>query len=478
MEHNDHKDLFDQEDWGSFFEGQEMTPPDLVWEKIESKLDEKKKRRVVPFWWYGIASALLIFFGFVVNAFIGNWFNGGVLNENNTTLIHDNVKEKVVESDVEDVNVESNESIEQSESEVTTRDLASNDFKKQINPISLNENDVEKSDAENVVTDKKKEVKTINSFDLVKKDQNEMSTNSFLDFKEKKIAQEELTGIVAETNNGQLNLLSREFVAENTEMPIVEAKLMRKAPVFMPNKKVGEHKEFDEGFFLALGGGAGQGDLKMNSSQQLNMAALEKKYNTIESGGLLSAYNSEETIKSTAVYNFSGGYQLSDKWIIKTGLEYSRFNSSADQTFFHQSSSRKNVSGEVNVSAVVTSSESINNTFSILAVPVIMEYKLFGKKLSFWLNGGLSTDIFIAQTVESNYGVQKNRNPEDSNVNPYFFSGIFGANIKYRVAKKYLFMLSSDYKKGMTQLHNGNGTSSGSSTPEALGVKLGIQINL
>jgi hypothetical protein len=44
------------------FENFEVTPDEIVWENIESKLKEKKKRRVIPFWWKlsGIAATLLI----------------------------------------------------------------------------------------------------------------------------------------------------------------------------------------------------------------------------------------------------------------------------------------------------------------------------------------------------------------------------------------------------------------------------------
>ena len=44
------------------FENFETTPNEIVWENIEIELKEKKKRRIIPFWWKlsGIAAALLI----------------------------------------------------------------------------------------------------------------------------------------------------------------------------------------------------------------------------------------------------------------------------------------------------------------------------------------------------------------------------------------------------------------------------------
>ena len=53
------------------FENFEVIPDEIVWKNIEMKLNEKKKRRVVPFWWKlsGIAATLLIgFFVFIDNS--------------------------------------------------------------------------------------------------------------------------------------------------------------------------------------------------------------------------------------------------------------------------------------------------------------------------------------------------------------------------------------------------------------------------
>jgi hypothetical protein len=40
----------------------EMQPSPLVWENIESNLTKKKKRRILPIWWFtsGIASMIVI----------------------------------------------------------------------------------------------------------------------------------------------------------------------------------------------------------------------------------------------------------------------------------------------------------------------------------------------------------------------------------------------------------------------------------
>jgi hypothetical protein len=61
------------------FKDFEVKPPEDAWANIEAKLDGKKKRRVIPFWWKlsGVAAVFLI--GFLVSKSI---YDGGAKSEN------------------------------------------------------------------------------------------------------------------------------------------------------------------------------------------------------------------------------------------------------------------------------------------------------------------------------------------------------------------------------------------------------------
>lgn len=68
------------------FKDFEVNPPELVWTNIEAELDEKKKRRILPFWWKlsGVAAVFLI--GFLISKSIYSTHiqNGNtVVNETN-----------------------------------------------------------------------------------------------------------------------------------------------------------------------------------------------------------------------------------------------------------------------------------------------------------------------------------------------------------------------------------------------------------
>jgi hypothetical protein len=82
------------------FKDFEVQPSEEAWSNIEAKLDRKKKRRIIPFWWKlsGVAAIFLI--GFLVSKSIyddGAKIENPVVNQNNS-----NAKGK---TDIEDVHI-------------------------------------------------------------------------------------------------------------------------------------------------------------------------------------------------------------------------------------------------------------------------------------------------------------------------------------------------------------------------------------
>lgn len=54
------------------FKDLEVNPPETVWTNIEAKLDEKKKRRIIPFWWKLSGVAAVFILGFLLTKSIYN----------------------------------------------------------------------------------------------------------------------------------------------------------------------------------------------------------------------------------------------------------------------------------------------------------------------------------------------------------------------------------------------------------------------
>jgi hypothetical protein len=82
------------------FKDFEANPSDDIWDAIAAKLDEKKKRRIVPFWWKLSGVAALFLIGFLISKSINtssNQIENPVVNESKSekTKIEFNNQKKV-----------------------------------------------------------------------------------------------------------------------------------------------------------------------------------------------------------------------------------------------------------------------------------------------------------------------------------------------------------------------------------------------
>ncbi|MEC4003453.1 outer membrane beta-barrel protein [Flavobacterium sp. SUN052] len=151
------------------FENFEVTPEPIVWDNIEAKLKEKKKRRIIPFWWNfaGIAAALLIGvfvynFGFKnsnisvdTNKSIGTTEvesakkANGISNKNTINAVKSNAikgagHETVVLNDTNTKtksNIKSSNNTNSNDNEVANLEVVKNKHPKIKNQISINKND-------------------------------------------------------------------------------------------------------------------------------------------------------------------------------------------------------------------------------------------------------------------------------------------------------------------------------------------------
>lgn len=81
------------------FKDFEVNPPEAAWINIEARLDEKKKRRVIPFWWKlsGVAAVFLI--GFLISKSV---FNGEIKTKN--PVVNENNSGKTEQTNTKEIN--------------------------------------------------------------------------------------------------------------------------------------------------------------------------------------------------------------------------------------------------------------------------------------------------------------------------------------------------------------------------------------
>ena len=116
------------------FEDFDVNPPEQIWQNIEEKLQKKKKRRLIPFWWYGSGVAAL----FIIGLFVFNNFY--------TLEIHP----------VNDVVIENNNS-----AEIDSETNISNDTKDDVKEIPA----VVTTESNSISADKKTKTATENVYD-------------------------------------------------------------------------------------------------------------------------------------------------------------------------------------------------------------------------------------------------------------------------------------------------------------------------
>ena len=198
------------------FENFEVVPDQIVWNNIEAKLKEKKKRRVIPFWWKlsGIAAALLI------GTFVYNFGfeNSNAAFDNGTTVT---VKEKndskagneVSKNNSDKLTLKNNNSINTTEESVANN-ANTNNSEKNINSLDTDT----KSNSSEVVANS-----TNAKFNKKKSDNNYYQKNNTA-----LTNNSDTENAVAEVNKGKKKNKTKTAIQHNNESVVVENSLKEK----------------------------------------------------------------------------------------------------------------------------------------------------------------------------------------------------------------------------------------------------------
>lgn len=150
------------------------------------------------------------------------------------------------------------------------------------------------------------------------------------------------------------------------------------------------------------------------------------------------------------------GTRLSKRWILQGGLNYltqnSNYTSDALVTTDYQNYSVANstelaklADGSSNARIVNTSPYNVNNSLQFLSVPIQAGYVVLNHAFAIQINGGVSTDLFLQNTITPENGSldKVSTGPgEDSPYRPVNFSGLMGTEFSYRFADRYRLALT------------------------------------
>ncbi len=472
------------------FKDFEVEPSAKVWSNIESKLNGKPQRRIIPLWWKlsGIAAALVL----------GSLISYSILNSGNQNAVTDTENSvTVVEK-----NNSGNENNSKSSNEKVGKDSKINNPAIVVNPIN---------GKNNVVASSEKETKTESSLKLknnskkgfqFNSNKNIVANPSHKNYLKPRKGKKELqynTETVAENNNKISEGNNTNQITENTNS-IIENKEEVKTPIVVSTTNDVVKKDSVPVIAAVVPNPLEE----LLKEKQAKTATAEQKaklkrwqvssnaapvyYSSASEGSPLDAEfqsNSKE-YKANLGYGIGVKYALNKKFSIKTGANTVAMEYNTNDVIFSQqsfSNTISNVNTNLQGSFLQIQSKSVrfannenkfdgklNQKMGYIEVPVELSYKVIDKKFGVEIIGGFST-LFLNENKVSllSSGLELNIG-EASNLRSIHYSTNIGLGFKYSFWKSFQANFEPMFKYQINTFSSDNGNFK----PYILGLYTGV----
>jgi hypothetical protein len=217
-------------------------------------------------------------------------------------------------------------------------------------------------------------------------------------------------------------------------------------------KKKDEDKKGAEKFWTSIGVAAGA----FNNATPTSAGAPANALSSFSAGQTAAS----ETNSSGYSYsvNVAVGAKVSNRWLIQGGMSYmAQLSDYTATTVVAQPTSTTPVLSAASINQfekqtdkatidILTSTPySVNSEIQWISFPIQAGYMLVDRKLALQLNSGISTDLFMQNTitpkVENLESTTQGRG-DDSPYRPVNFSGLVGTEVSYRFSDHYRVSLS------------------------------------
>ena len=503
MSDKKHIDRLFQEKFKDF----EVTPSDKVWENINARLQNKKKTRVVPFWWKfaGVAAAILLLFTIgsylfkqdnTVDPIIVNDGNSGKIKDNSnlqTTYPSENNSVVNTTNQVDDnssqnsnANATDNTNSLSSEQLSNNKQLANstNNSNAQSNALA-NNNKVANSDLNSTLNKTQKRKSNISETGIA----NNLGNNKNSEIPELK-SNEEIKQLLdsKSTKDAVANTLSNETIEdinneENNPETIIEDTKGQDIEEAIAEADKTDEKEKQlrrwsiapnvaPVYFSSLGDGSSIDPLfnTNNTTSDINM-----------SYGLKGSYAINERLKITLGVNRVSLNNTTNDVIAITDNSFSslatsgRFeNIDLKNNLSHQSLaliSRPNLNSNTVPESIKTiKAGNIDQRFGFIEIPLEVEYRLIDKKVGVNVSSGFSTLFLSENEILADVNGEQTSIGEANNINNTSFSANFGIGVDYNITDKLNINLGPKVKYQLNTFTN----TSGDFRPFFIGVYTGL----
>lgn len=527
MKEKKHIDRLFQERFKDF----EAQPDSTVWDNIEAKLNEKKKkRRVIPIWWrYAGVAALL-----VLLLTIGTFLFNDDSTQQITPQIVDTEKtdgENTIDethqnsSNNDKNNVIASDKID-SETHDVTKATKENNTQPAPNQVDeINKNIVPKEQSSSVANTNKENIRK--TFKTSSKDNNPAIITYKDHIPKTEVANNENSEKTLETKNTVSNKTAGKTITDNsisdkTNTSIASNKAntdtQDKTSVSIEENavtKVAENNTKEEKQSIE---DAIEQNKSLLEEEKTEVATLNKwsiapnvapvYFSSLGKGSTIGA-DFNENSKSGEVnmsYGINASYAINKRLTVRSGVNrvnlgyntndvvvFSSVNASASTKTLHTLSS--NVADNMaetatisagdnvaimsatafkssNIAALETTNTSINQSFGFIEVPLELQYALSTKRLGINVIGGFSSLFLNNYESTSIVEGQRTRLQEADNINNTSYSANFGLGVNYKVTEKINLNLEPMFKYQINTFKN----TSGDFQPFFIGVYTGFGI--
>lgn len=235
-------------------------------------------------------------------------------------------------------------------------------------------------------------------------------------------------------------------LAGNMRVVTIVRKLPAMPSSFMNSKK---DKKASENLWASLGASTGN---YSPSSDFSSSSSTSSRVLYQSAGGLSNSAQSAYSTTSPKGTVFSVGMNLgkriSNRWLVQGGVSY--LNQAIGYTsnfavFDANNSPMASVADYANLKSFssvvpVSSPYQINSVNEYISVPVQAGYILVDRKLGVQLNSGVSTDIFMQNTLTDESGQLESYSSGAGDSSPYrtiSWAGLMGTELSYKIATQY-----------------------------------------
>ncbi len=514
------------------FENFEVTPDKMVWTNIESKLKEKKKRRVIPFWWKlsGIAAALLISF------FVYNNYSKPLLNIENSVANHEKDNAKTNDNSVNktsgktknsaelnDLNHENTIEVNTSKNNVQSVAVSNknNSSKTIIVAVSNNNSNAKDKAVEFKITKNNQIVNNVNklienktkSTSIVKNNLEERIV--FQSSKHKKtkpikssVTSENDNSLAVKLNSKEKPISIDDVTNSNKESNISIAKNNtrdKNKSVLTSDNTTDKtiNKKIDSIKIASVEPNALEELLKEKESKQITEPKLNRwqvssnvapiYFSSLSKGSPIDdklANNDKAYSANNQSYGVGVNYALNKKLKVRTGVNVLNVDYNTNGIVYYQTQSvsgklsnlNPNIAGNTivieNLSNVNTpfnkivqkSEGNLNQKLGYIEMPLELTYKILDKKLGIDFIGGMSTMLLNRNEIYLQSSDLNLKIGEANNLNNVHFSGNLGLGFKYGLFKHLDARIEPVFKYQINTFSN----DSGNFKPYMFGVYSGI----